>query len=198
MNSEKKRLYEPARVIAVCILIGLLAAIYFVVGDGAAVRFGDNYETVWVQHDFYRLFTAIFMHADFHHLWNNCLSLLILGLAFTRKSKPITFYFIFLAGGLIGNIGSVFYHGIMIHDTTTYSLGASGAVYAILGALVIESFVMEHGSDRYGALIYAFLALAISLEQPHIDHAAHLCGLVAGIALEGVLLYIQTQRNLYD
>lgn len=77
-----------------------------------------------------RLFTAVFLHADWAHLLGNLVFLLIFGLPSERAMGPWRFLLLFLAGGAIANLAAVLAAG----TPDSLIVGASGAVSAVIGA----------------------------------------------------------------
>lgn len=192
MNSEIKR----SNLIAILALIAVLTIIHLLTQGQYTDALGNNYTKIIEQKQFYRLITSIFLHADFGHLFHNCLSLLIIGLAYTRRNSLFKFFLIYFIGGLCGNIGSLVYHGIILRDTDTYSIGASGAIFGVLGALVLYSLLREHGRDRYGALMYALIVFLLGFENFSTDNAAHFCGLIGGFIAEGIKELFDSHEDL--
>jgi membrane associated rhomboid family serine protease len=77
-----------------------------------------------------RLFTALFLHADWAHLLGNLVFLLIFGLPAERTMGPWRFLLLFLFGGAIANLAAV----LSIDNPDRVVIGASGAVSAVIGA----------------------------------------------------------------
>ena len=77
-----------------------------------------------------RLFTALFLHADWAHLLGNLVFLLIFGLPAERAMGPWRFLLLFLIGGAVANLATV----LMIGTPERLVIGASGAVAAVIGA----------------------------------------------------------------
>ncbi len=77
-----------------------------------------------------RLFTALFLHADWAHLLGNLAFLLIFGLPAERAMGPWRFLLLFLGGGAMANLAAVF----AIGNPDRVVIGASGAVSAVIGA----------------------------------------------------------------
>ena len=80
--------------------------------------------------DWQRLFTALFMHADWAHLLGNLVFLLIFGLPAERTMGPWRLLLVFLLGGAVANLAAV----ISISTPDRVIFGASGAVSALIGA----------------------------------------------------------------
>ena len=77
-----------------------------------------------------RLFTALFLHADWAHLLGNLVFLLIFGLPAERVMGPWRFLLLFLLGGAMANLAAV----LTIDNPDRVVIGASGAVSAVIGA----------------------------------------------------------------
>jgi membrane associated rhomboid family serine protease len=77
-----------------------------------------------------RLFTAVFLHADWAHLLGNLVFLLIFGLPAERAMGPWRFLLLFLLGGAASNLAAVLFAG----TPDRLIIGASGAVSAVIGA----------------------------------------------------------------
>jgi len=77
-----------------------------------------------------RLFTALFLHADWAHLLGNLVFLLIFGLPAERSMGPWRLLVLFLCGGAVANLAAV----IAIGTPDRLIIGASGAVSALIGA----------------------------------------------------------------
>ncbi len=90
----------------------------------------DTWWSLWANERWLRLFTAMFLHADWAHLLGNLVFLLIFGLPAERAMGPWRFLVLFLLGGTIANLAAVF----MIGSPERLVIGASGAVSAVIGA----------------------------------------------------------------
>lgn len=77
-----------------------------------------------------RLFTALFLHADWAHLLGNLVFLLIFGLPGERAMGAWRFLALFLVGGAVANLVAVLFAG----TPDRLIIGASGAVSAVIGA----------------------------------------------------------------
>jgi membrane associated rhomboid family serine protease len=96
-------------------------------GGPAAV---DTWRALWAEQRWLRLFSAIFLHADWAHLLGNLVFLLIFGLPAERAMGAWRFLLLFLLGGALANLATVF----MIGTPVRLVIGASGAVSAVIGA----------------------------------------------------------------
>ena len=90
----------------------------------------DTFLALWSQGHWLRLFSALFLHADWAHLLGNLVFLLIFGLPAERAMGPWRFLLLFLLGGAVANLAAV----AVIDTPDQLIIGASGAVSALIGA----------------------------------------------------------------
>jgi membrane associated rhomboid family serine protease len=154
--------------------------------DGAAVVDGE-----W-----WRLFTAVWLHADFAHLATNVvLGCLLLGLAMGHYGTGLGLLAAYLAG-VLGNVASW-----LLHGAGHRSLGASGMVMGALGLVAILSLGLLKGSPHalrfaFGGVAGGIMLLVLLGLSPGTDVAAHFGGFVSGVLLGGLLaLSVEAARN---
>lgn len=184
---------------AVCTiaLIAVNAAVFFILS-----LFGDTEDAVFMMrhgamygylvthdHEFYRLFTCLFLHFGIEHLLNNMVILGALGWHLEQQTGRIRFLLIYFGSGLCGNIVSLIFHGAAQEHTV--SAGASGAIFGLMGAL-LWVVIANHGrlgrlSGR-GMLVMVALSLYFGLSSSGVDNYAHIGGLLSGFLL-ALLLY---------
>ncbi|MFX1260014.1 MAG: rhomboid family intramembrane serine protease [Promethearchaeota archaeon] len=132
--------------------------------------------------ELWRLFTAIFLHADIFHLFSNMIALFFFGTAVENNYRRHEYLIIYFLSGLLGNIFSLI---LLPHHSI--SLGASGAIFGLIGAAFI---LYATGNDRtllYLGLFY-LVYFIISSFSPGINPWAHIFGLLGGI-LFGYLFF---------
>ena len=149
----------------------------------------DPYSVV-VQHEYWRFFTAIFLHAGFIHLGFNLFALYVLGPPLERSVGTLRFVVCYLVSGLASGAGVV---GLTLIGLVQPAqlVGASGSIMGIVGAWA--GFLLRHRHAPHAkqrltniAMIVA-IQIAFDLSTPQVSMAAHLCGLVAGFFL-GLIL----------
>ncbi|HEX9047772.1 MAG TPA: rhomboid family intramembrane serine protease [Verrucomicrobiae bacterium] len=146
--------------------------------DNAAVRAGE-----W-----WRIFTAIFLHADVAHLASNVtLGLVLLGFVMGRYGSGTGLLAAYLAGAA-GNVG-----GFLFYSPQHLGVGASGMVMGALGMLAAQSASLwRHNpiSRKYvlrAALAGIMLFVLFGLD-PETDVVAHFGGFSSGLLLGAMLL----------
>lgn len=140
----------------------------------------------------YRLLSAAFLHEQIFHIGLNMLALWMLG----NSLEPVLGRWRFIALYLLSALGGSAASLLAMTESVPYamSLGASGAVYGLFGAL----FVIMRKLGREIGSIAGLLAvnLVISFVVQGIDWRAHLGGLVVGTALAAVFAYAPRKQRL--
>ncbi|MCR5474994.1 MAG: rhomboid family intramembrane serine protease [Lachnospiraceae bacterium] len=147
--------------------------------------------------EYYRFFTCMFLHFGFMHLMGNMVTLLFLGDNVERAVGWLKYVIIYLGGGLIGSLGSFGF--AMVYNRGIVSAGASGAIFAIIGAL-LWIVICNRGRLEEMTIQKVFILIVYSLysgaRSENVDMAAHLCGLAGGF-LVAVLVYRRSDAEDY-
>lgn len=145
--------------------------------------------------EYYRLFTCMFLHFGFMHLSGNMVVLMFLGDNVERVVGKIKYIIIYILGGLIGSLGSFLY--AFFHNQNILSAGASGAIFAMIGALlwlVIRNKGRLEDMTTLRMCVLIAYALYNGLVSENVDMAAHLFGLIGGF-LVAIVLYRKNDRS---
>jgi membrane associated rhomboid family serine protease len=139
--------------------------------------------------EWWRLLGCGFLHANLLHLATNMLSLFFIG----RIVEPAVgtlrtglIYFVSLAAGSLG---------VMLVDPGGATLGASGAIFGLAGALLVISHVSGAGIMRSGIGPMILLNLAFTFGIPGISVGGHIGGLIGGAAIGWVILEFGKRRR---
>ena len=142
----------------------------------------------------WRLLTCTFLHSGAMHLLLNSLSLAIYGPPIERIFVRGGFWIVYAAGGALASLASVAWRTWRMPDQLSYSVGASGAIFALAGALLAGTFRLRHRLARgraraLGAALLFLVAQGLSggITRNGTDNIAHGGGLVAGIVLGAVI-----------
>lgn len=160
----------------------------FMLNNGAMNPYLVLYEGQW-----YRLFTATFMHFGIQHLANNMLLLFLLGQIFERAVGPVRYLGIYLSSGLAGSFLSFFYLCLM--NKNDIVAGASGAIFGIVGGMIIVVLCNRGSYSGISAkrmLFMAVLTLYFGFATAGTDNVGHLGGLLAGLILTFLCYGIET------
>lgn len=144
------------------------------------------------------LFQAMFLHFNFEHLFNNMVVLFFIGSLTEKYLGSICFGIVYLFGGIGGNIISAWNY--MKEGTSVLAAGASGAVFAVIGAMLCL-VIFYSGRLENMTLQRVILFIALSLYEGFtsegIDNYAHVGGLVIGffICLACCLIKLMSERS---
>jgi len=132
----------------------------------------------YFSYQIWRFVTALFLHGSFSHLIVNVFALMLFGTILESFIGSRKFILIFFSSGIIANIIAVNFYPA--------SLGASGAIYGILGALVILRpmlIVWVYGLPMpmfVAGIVWAANDLIGLFLPSDIGHIAHLSGIAVG------------------
>ena len=133
---------------------------------------------------YWRLFTAMFLHAGLTHLLLNAVGLFIFGRIVEGIYGHARFALIYVLAGLGGSVLSY-----MLNSPGAVGVGASGAIFGVLAALA-AFFVARRGTlgemarqNLTGILIMVAINLFFGFASPGIDNWAHVGGFVVGFAI---------------
>ncbi len=178
--------YATAAVIA-------LNIIYFLVSEisgptefsDVLIRWGALYTPrVRDGGQYWRFITAMFLHSGIRHLLNNMLTLYVLGSMLEKEAGTVRWLLIYLLGGLAGNI--VEYALSIRNGEDIVAVGASGAVFAVMGGLLwvlIANKGKVAGMTIQRMLLLVGFSVYFGLVSTGVANAAHVGGLLSGFLL---------------
>ncbi len=176
------------------VLLGLIIVMFLVetaLGGSTEtevlVRLGAKVTALIAAGEYWRLFTAMFLHIGLLHLFFNGYALFVVGTELEQIFGRGRFLAIYLLSGLFGSLAS---YALSPH----LSAGASGAIFGLIGAL--GAFFYFHrerlgawGRSRLANIVFLIaINLFLGFTQPGIDNLAHLGGLVSGAGLGWALV----------
>ena len=141
--------------------------------------------------ELWRLLTPIFFHADIIHLFSNMVGLLLFGAVVEENYSKVQYIIIYFLSGLIGNLFSLW-----LLPLYSISLGASGAIFGLMGATVIMFLFEEDKTLLLFGLVYIAFFLYCSL-APGINIWAHLFGLIGGVGFGYLFSYYRNREYAY-
>lgn len=173
MSEDVFRMKKPIvtyTLIAINILMFILSLVFNLTEELAVNRY-------YITHgEPYRLLTGIFLHANIVHILFNMYALYIIGMqleSFLGKGK---FLAVYLLSGLAGSMLSIFM-------STGFSVGASGAIFGLLGSLLYFGYHYRVYLDtviKSQIIPLIIINLLVGL-MPGIDNWAHIGGLIGGV-----------------
>lgn len=127
--------------------------------------------------EIWRLFTSMFLHGDAPHLFSNMVSLLIFGAYVELSYSKYQFLILYFVSGLIGSFFSMLFLPLDV-----ISLGASGAIFGLIGAAFSILIVERNVPLILLGLFYVFYFVFSSF-SPGINYFAHIFGLSGGFII---------------
>ncbi|MEF8847529.1 MAG: rhomboid family intramembrane serine protease [Candidatus Thermoplasmatota archaeon] len=230
---------HPESIVAICIMVGaliigalkkwmityiLIAANFFVfvltlifqvpLPQGGSISrlvlelgFKPVYLNIGQLENIYTIFTSMFIHGGFLHILGNMFIFFFIGMHFEERVGWKKFLGIYLISGVIGTLT----HSILNLGSVTSLIGASGAIFGIMGA-----FAFSYPHDKvvlpiplgiimifrrikviYAVLLFAVIETVIVIVgvQDSTAHFAHLGGLAGGVLLAALLVGKKHKRN---
>lgn len=129
-------------------------------------------------HEYYRIITSMFLHYSLIHFTFNMYALYIIGSQLESFLGKYKYLFVYMISGISGSLLSMAF----LQDSA--SLGASGAIFGLLGSLVYFGY---HYRVYLGTVIKSqiipliLINLLIGFTIPGIDNSAHIGGLIGGV-----------------
>ncbi len=127
--------------------------------------------------EIWRLFTSMFLHGDLIHLISNLFGLVLFGAYIENVVSKVEYLLIYLISGLFGNLMSLIFLPPYI-----ISLGASGAIYGLIGASIMLIILQRNKSLLFIGFMY-LLYFIITSFSPGINYYSHIFGLICGLIL---------------
>lgn len=190
-NFKQYTKYYPivSTLIAVNLIVFVLTLLPGV--DTYLLNYGIQMNFLVQQGEWWRVVSAMFLHAGFLHMFFNMFSLYLFGPELEKIAGKARFITIYLVSGIIGNTATY-----MFYNNTYVSLGASGAIFGIFGAFGALVYYTRHTMPMLRKLILPIIIISVIMTflQPNVNVYAHLGGLAAGFLLG--LVYLHPKRIL--
>jgi membrane associated rhomboid family serine protease len=181
-------------IIGINVLVFLVMALsgigWMTVDADKALAWGANFGPYTTAGDWWRPVTAMFLHGGLIHLAFNMWALASFGPVVERLYGSIQFATLYVVAGITGGLVSVAW------TPAVDSVGASGAILGILGALLATRFspdtamAREHMRPlRTSTFIFAAATLVSGLNNTGVDNAGHLGGLASGFLMGLILIW---------
>jgi membrane associated rhomboid family serine protease len=139
--------------------------------------------------EWWRLVSSGFLHTETVHLLLNMLSLFWLGRMIEPALGHVRFVAIYLVSLLAGSLG------VMILSPNDLTLGASGAIYGLLGAAIVMARNRQISLIQSGLLPILAINFIFTLSVPGISLGGHLGGLIGGLVSTYVVEQLAMRRR---
>ena len=192
------RLKQQPVVSAVLVILNAGIFLVCMFGNSSLYVMGRlSAESILIKRDYWRIVTAMFLHSGTDHLFSNMITLFFVGAIIEKEIGHIKFVLLYLLSGICGNLLSLL---AKVMTVDSYSIGASGAVFGLDGALLAmvlfwDRKLLQVTPFRVAAMI--FLSIYGGFASESIDNAAHVGGLTAGFLLGCVFCLWERIKNKF-
>ncbi|MGI8429522.1 MAG: rhomboid family intramembrane serine protease [Solirubrobacteraceae bacterium] len=159
-------------------------------GGGTVYEKGALFGPLIVQnHEYWRIITSGFLHDGLLHIAINMASLYFVGSVLEPAIGRINFAAVYLASLLAGSFGA------LLFQPAAATVGASGAIFGIFGALIVVSRSRGIPFWQSGLGVVLVLNLLFSVSFRGISIGGHLGGLVAGVITGALIVELAERRR---
>ena len=195
-NIEESEMYNnmfkpknPYLTYGLIVINVIVFVLMYILGNGSEdnetlIKFGANYPVLIKSGDYYRIITSAFLHIGTVHLLCNMYSLYILGQNIEHFFGKIKYIIIYLLSAVFASLF------VMVFNPTSISAGASGAIFGFLGALLYFGYNYRGyiGNSLISQIVPVIIInLGIGFVTPGISNAAHIGGLIGGVAVASMV-----------
>jgi len=174
---------EKPTVTYVLIGINVVAFLLMLVSgiDETATQWGMFPPSIAIDNEWWRLITSAFLHGGWLHIAFNMYVLYSLGPSLERLLGHSRYLVLYLMAALGGAVCSYAFSDVM-----TVSVGASGAIFGLMGALVVAGRKLRY--DITQVLVLLAVNFAIGFLAPGVDWKAHVGGLIVGAVVAAIFV----------
>ena len=188
-TKEQKKPVATAVIFALCLVL-LLVTTFAPQSNEIILRYGLSAEGIG-RGEYERFLTSMFLHSGWMHLASNAVYLYYFGVRSEKLLGTGRFLLLYLLSGICGGLLSVF-----LGDGYGISIGASGAIYGLLGAMLL---LTKKKGPRYTGMNYSTMlllaatAICLGFFEPNVDNLGHIGGFLGGMA--GFFLFFPRKKK---
>ncbi|MDO4553951.1 MAG: rhomboid family intramembrane serine protease [Lachnospiraceae bacterium] len=189
----------PANTILIVINIGVFL-ILSLIGNTESAEFlyqcgAMEWQTILEGGEYYRIFTSMFLHFGFEHIFQNMIFLFLIGCYLEDALGSVRYFIFYLLAGIGAGFCSLGADALL--QANVVSAGASGAIFGVVGGLlsvVLRNKGRFEGIGLGGMVIMIIGSLYYGFTSSGVDNVAHVGGFVWGLLL-GFLFYRKSRKN---
>lgn len=157
-----------------------------------ALMFGAQFTPFVMQGQWWRLFTAMFVHFGIEHLGSNMITLWFFGESVERILGKWQMLVLYLISGIAGNVLTLVTE--LVSGRYSLAAGASGAIFGLVGVYVAAALIPElrRFVSVRNIVIMLVVNIAYGISNQSINLTAHIGGLICGT----VMAYIMLRRRM--
>jgi membrane associated rhomboid family serine protease len=160
-------------------------------GGGTVYDKGDLYGPyIAHQHEYWRLVSSGFLHYGLLHIAFNMFFLYVIGSVLEPAIGRLNFAVVYFTSLLAGSFGA------LLFQPDAQTVGASGACFGVLGALLVVAYDRKISIWRSGLGLTLVVNIVFSLSVAGISIGGHLGGLVAGILTGALFVQLAERRRM--
>lgn len=184
---RQKNGYAWKETIATIVFIVINVLLFIMSAFNGDLLYNEGAFSLWYllkEQEWWRLITSMFLHADAEHLAGNMLMLYLAGELVEKYIGKWKFVVLYFFSGICGSLLYAAYE--LKTNVFADSIGASGAVFGVIGALFI---IVARHKGRYGNITVGRMVFMIAymiymgLRTSYVNNAAHIGGLIGGMVL---------------
>ena len=187
-NAKLDKLFSKKTPYITYIIMGICFIMFLITGmgndTGVLIEYGANLDVLVKNGEYYRLLTSMFLHSGLFHLFFNMYALYIIGPQVESFFGKTKYLIIYLLSGISGSLLSVAF------NVNTVSVGASGAIFGLFGALLYFGYNYRGylgNVIKSQILPVVIINLIFGFISTGVDVAGHVGGLIGGIIVSSVL-----------
>ncbi len=187
-NAKLDKLFSKKTPYITYIIMGICFIMFLITGmgndTGVLIKYGANLDVLVKNGEYYRLLTSMFLHSGLLHLFFNMYALYIIGPQVESFFGKTKYLIIYLLSGISGSLLSVSF------NVNTVSVGASGAIFGLFGALLYFGYNYRGylgNVIKSQILPVVIINLIFGFISTGVDVAGHIGGLIGGIIVSSVL-----------
>lgn len=187
-NAKLDKLFSMKTPYITYIIMGICFIMFLITGmgndTGVLIEYGANLDVLVKNGEYYRLLTSMFLHSGLLHLFFNMYALYIIGPQVESFFGKTKYLIIYLLSGISGSLLSVAF------NVNTVSVGASGAIFGLFGALLYFGYNYRGylgNVIKSQILPVVIINLIFGFISTGVDVAGHIGGLIGGIIVSSVL-----------
>ncbi|MBO4952920.1 MAG: rhomboid family intramembrane serine protease [Lachnospiraceae bacterium] len=164
------------------IVANVIAAIMCIGIENTFQLAGINYEYITINHEYRRLISYMFIHADFEHLIGNMVALFLFGKLVEQRLGSLRMAIIYFGSGIGAGFLSMEIAHKLHPESTRFAAGASGAVFGIMCAAVFLRIMGRKNAERKDMIIAIALVIGYAIYSAggNVDIYGHIGGAIVG------------------
>ncbi len=191
------RAKQTIPIVTILIIVANVIAAIMCIGISNTFQLaGINYEYITVNHEYRRLISYMFIHADFEHLIGNMVALFLFGKLVEQRLGSLRMAIIYFGSGVGAGFLSMEIAHKLHPESMRFAAGASGAVFGIMCAAVFLRIMGRKNAERKDMVIAIALVIGYALYSAggNVDIYGHIGGAIVG----GILAFALNVKKWQD